>query len=71
MNLFSNLFPSKKQEALKTDELRRKTHAEVADTKGVLETKFAYLSELVDNALSELKAQNAKPVSIPMSKKRK
>jgi hypothetical protein len=52
---FFGIFPNRKQEVLLTDEERRKTHAVVNKTKGVLDEQYASLSRLVEEALVELK----------------
>lgn len=67
MNLL-DIFGSKKQEALKTDELRRKTQDEIAKTKGALDDKFAHLSQLVDSALIELSSDRRQPALHPKRK---
>lgn len=56
MNLFQ-IFTINKKEALKTDEVRRKAHVDIAKTKGALDDKYAHLSALLEDALVELSAQ--------------
>ncbi len=60
---------SKRQEVLKTDEVRRMTHAEVAKTKNGLDQKFAHLSRLVDETLTELKVQKRQPSLHPNNRR--
>lgn len=56
MGLF-DMFRSKKNEALKTSALVRKTHVEIAQTKDAIDRKFEHLTLLVDGALRELQTR--------------
>lgn len=57
---FLGFFKSKKDETLKTDNLRRTTHEEVAVVKGTLDKKFDHLSKLVDEALLDMQKPREK-----------
>ena len=66
-------FKSKKQEVLKTDELRRITHAEVATTRDALdnlEGRVKHLSKLFQDALDELATQPTKASVHPHVKRK-
>lgn len=68
MQLFGIKFGSKRKEALKTDDLRHKTHEQISTTKDALETRFAHFADLLSGTLAELNSPPPPVVRIDHSK---
>ena len=62
MSILDMVF-ARKREVLQTDEIRRKTRSDISNTKAELNEKFAALSELVDQTLTDLKDRKGRSPS--------